>query len=191
LEDVTDYDERARVIAPDGTPAFVLIDIFPGRSFVRSWVVAGPYPIDDDSPPPVSDPEDPLPASHPGSGWRTVYSDESEVDLNNIFAADADEACAWAVNAVYSPVGRTVRVRAGFDDVGQVWLNGERVELDSPHRPDAPLVDPQVGEAQLLPGRNVVAVRSCEIWGDWYFYLHFTERNGQPVQGLEWELENR
>lgn len=188
LEDVTDYEERARIIAPDGTPAFVLIDIFPGRSFIRSWIIGGPYPIDDDSPPPASAPEDPLPPTLPGSGWRTVYADDSEVDLNNLFMPDANEACAWAVNAVHSPVGRTVRVRAGFDDAGQVWINGERLELELQPRPDAPLVDPHVGEAQLLAGRNIVAVRTCEIRGDWYFYLHLTESNGQPVQGLEWEI---
>lgn len=187
LDDVADYDERARIIAPDGTPAFVLIDVFPGRNFIRSWIVGGPYPADDDSPPPLSDPEDPLPAVGPGSGWREVRSDDPEVDLNNVFTPNADEACAWAVNAVTSPVERTVRVRAGFDDAGQVWVNGERLDLEIQHRPDAPLVDPHVGEAILHPGRNVVAVRSCEIFGDWYFYVHFTESNGQPVQGLEWE----
>jgi hypothetical protein len=190
LADLTDYDERARIIAPDGTPAFVLIDILPGRSFVRTWVIGGPYPIDDDSPPPAPEPDDPLPTSHPGSGWRTVYSDDATIDLNNLFAPDVDEACAWAVNAVHSPIDRTIRIRAGFDDIGQVWINGERLALEHRHRPDAPLVDPHVGEARLRAGRNIVAVRSCEIWGDWYFYLHFTERSGQPVQGLTWELEN-
>jgi hypothetical protein len=188
LEDVTDYEERARIIAPDGTPAFVLIDIFPGRSFIRSWIIGGPYPIDDDSPPPASAPDDTLPTTLPGSGWRTVHADDSEVDLNNLFMPDANEACAWAVNAVHSPVGRTVRVRAGFDDAGQVWINGERLELEIQPRPDAPLVDPHVGEAELLPGRNIVAVRTCEIRGDWYFYLNLTESNGQPVRGLDWEI---
>lgn len=188
LEDLTDYEERARVAAPDGSTAFVLIDVFPGRSFISTWIVGGPYPIDDDSPPPASDPEDPLPEAATGSGWRVVASDEPEVDLNNLFTPDADEACAWAVNAVYVPVGRTVRVRAGFDDAGQVWINGERLELELQPRPDAPLVDPHVGEAQLVAGRNIVAVRSCEVYGDWYFYLNFLEADGKPVQGLEWEV---
>ena len=42
LDDAVDYEERARVIAPDGTAAFVLIDVFPGRSFIRSWIIGGP-----------------------------------------------------------------------------------------------------------------------------------------------------
>jgi 4-amino-4-deoxy-L-arabinose transferase-like glycosyltransferase len=185
IDQLPNHEVKREVIAPDGTPALVLVAFSPGEAFVRSWLVAGPFAGDDSRPPPVSDPEAPAPSDEI---WRRFHTEEAAVDLNDFFVPDLDEACAWAVNFVHSRDDRAINVRAGFDDSGDVWINGQRVQLELDRRTDAPLADALAGRAHLRRGRNVVAVHSCDLFGDWYFYLHLTDTEGRTLRGLSWEF---
>jgi len=177
---------RKEVTAPDGSPAYVLVELQPTLNFVRSWQVAGPYPLDDDEVPSGLDPADPEIISPGGLSWRQHHSDDAAVDLHDVFADDLDESCAWAVNVVHSETDRRVRVRAGFDDSGEVWINGERVRLRLKSARDS-FVDPEVGRARLRAGRNTVALKTCDIVGDWKFYFRLTDRDGKPLGDTQWE----
>lgn len=185
LDQLPDHEVKKEIIAPDGTAALILAALSPGVAFVRSWLVAGPFAGDDSGPPPVVDHDAPVPTDEV---WRSFHTEGSTVDLDDLFAPDLDEACAWAVNFVHSRESRPVNVRAGFDDTGEVWINGQAVRLEPDRRTDQPLADAFVGWARLRRGRNVVAVRSCDRFGEWHFYLHITDANGRTLRGLRWEL---
>ena len=107
--------------------------------------------------------------------------------LHDFFVQNADHACAWAVNFVTADSERDLRVLAGFDDTGEVWVNGERVALDTAGELDDALVDSQTGTFHLRPSRNTIAVRSCDVVADWRFYFRVENLDGTPVTGLQWE----
>ena len=95
--------------------------------------------------------------------------------LNDYFEVDLDDSCAWAVNIANSDAERTVRIWAGFDDEGEVWVNGEPVRLEfRAEGEDDWLADSEVGDVVLRAGPNAVAVRSCDSTGDWRFYFRLT-----------------
>jgi 4-amino-4-deoxy-L-arabinose transferase-like glycosyltransferase len=179
-----DPDVKTRVLAPDGTAAFVVVEASALKDFVSSWRVAGPFPEDDQSPPPTWTPDNPPPASAEPR-WRSQRQPFAGVGLNDVFGPNVDNACAWAVNFVTSDREQEVRIYAGFDDSGEVWVNGARVGLE-PTSEDEALADAQTGLAHLIAGRNAVAVRSCEAVGDWRFYFRVANPDDTPATGLTW-----
>jgi hypothetical protein len=113
------------------------------------------------------------------------------VGLNDFFTQNAEDACAWAVNFVTSDAPREVRVFAGFDDRGEIYVNGKRVRLQRTRNPEASLVDNENGTLPLQAGRNTIAVRTCETIADWRFYFRLENLDGTPVEGLQWEYGPR
>jgi 4-amino-4-deoxy-L-arabinose transferase-like glycosyltransferase len=185
-----DADEKERILAPDGSAAFVIVSAHRLKDFVSTWRVFGLLPEDDQSPPPTWTPENPPPENPPrengAARWHTYDLPSAAVKLNDFFTQNADHACAWAVNFVTTEEPRDLRVFAGFDDTGEVWVNGERVPLQDTNPDGESLVDAQIGTLHLQPGRNAIAVRSCEVVADWRFYFRLANLDGTPVEGLEW-----
>ncbi|MBX3026395.1 glycosyltransferase family 39 protein [bacterium] len=175
-----------RVIAPDGTAAFVLVAATRLKDFVSTWRVGGLLPEDDASPPPTWTPEEAPEEDPPGVRWRLHDQLFAGVGLNDFFVPNADHACAWAVNFVTTDVERELRVFAGFDDTGEVWVNGARAPLQAVVDPERTLVDARTGRIHLNAGRNAIAVRACEDVGDWRFYFRLENLDGTPVEGLTW-----
>ncbi len=178
-------DEKERILAPDGSAAFVIVSANRLKDFVSTWRVFGLLPEDDQSPPPTWTPENP-PGGSGAEQWRTYDLPSAAVKLNDFFIPNADYACAWAVNFVTTAQARDLRVFAGFDDTGEVWVNGERVSLQETNPDGESLVDAQTGTVHLQPGRNAIAVRSCEVVADWRFYFRLANLDGTPVEGLDW-----
>jgi hypothetical protein len=185
-----DAQIKQRVIAPDGSAAFVLVAADHLRDFVSTWMIAGPLPEDDASPPPAWTPEKP-PRGAAAKRWRIYDQPAAGVGVNDFFGLNVEHACAWAVNFVTSESERDVRVFAGFDDRGEVWVNGERVALQRSNRPEISLVDSETGTLHLRPGRNRIAVRTCESIADWRFFFRLENLDGTPVQGVQWEYGPR
>jgi 4-amino-4-deoxy-L-arabinose transferase-like glycosyltransferase len=182
-----DPDVKERVIAPDGSAAFVIVEARAIKNFVRAWQVIGPFEPNRQLTPPDFDPTAP-PRRDPGQRrWQRYDLPIAGVGLNDFFGVDLDRACAWAVNFAHAESARAVRVWAGFDDEGEVWINGERLPLGYSERADEWLADSEVAEAQLLQGRNTVAVRSCEEIGDWRFYFRMVAPDGTALPGVRWE----
>ncbi|MDX2167996.1 MAG: glycosyltransferase family 39 protein, partial [Deltaproteobacteria bacterium] len=181
-----------RIIAPDGTTAFVVVAVSQLKDFISTWMVGGPYPEGDSSPPPSWTP-DAVPSGADGNGvtWGLRNELFAGVPLNDFFSPNAEYSCAWAVNFVSSDAPRALQVFAGFDDTGEVWVNGARVELTPSDDPEQTLVDAVHGPLQLQPGRNAIAVRSCDEIGDWRFYFRLAELDGTPAAGLSWQYGPR
>ncbi|MEO8603853.1 MAG: glycosyltransferase family 39 protein [bacterium] len=174
-----------RIIAPDGTAAFVIVAATQLKEFISTWMVGGPYPENDTSPPPSWTPEA-VPEPSGGVAWELQDRLFAGVPLNDFFTPNAEHTCAWAVNFVSSETPRELRVVAGFDDTGEVWVNGARAELTPAANPEFTLVDSSSGTLQLAAGRNTLAVRSCDDTGDWRFYFRLENLDGTPAEGLSW-----
>ena len=181
-----DAEVIERVIAPDGSAAFVLVAASRLRDFVSTWLVGGPFPEDDRSPPPSWTPENAPEQDAAGVRWRLHDQLFAGVGLNDFFSRNAEHACAWAMNFVTSDVEREVRVLTGFDDRGEVWVNGARMKLAPVVDPERTLVDAEQGTVHLVAGRNAIAVRACESIGDWRFYFRMENLDGTPIEGLGW-----
>jgi hypothetical protein len=181
------YQIRHTVLAPDGSPAFLLIEPGPIKDFARSWWIAGPYPVDDASAPPEFDPAHLQGGAPGGRSWHASDPGRASVDMNRALLAEETQNCAWATNVLFSDIARTVRIFAGFDTVGEVWINGEPVAINH-LQPKLQLVpDSWVGTAYLHEGDNVVAIRNCGPWYGWRFYFRLTEPDGGKLSRAWWE----
>jgi hypothetical protein len=177
---------KERVIAPDGSEAYVLAEARGVKDFVTRWRVAGPYEPEEEPSPPQVEPG----VAHAAPGglrWRLYRRPTAGIGLNDYFSPDLDFACAWAVNFAHSDVERDIDVWAGFDDTGQVWVNGERVMLDFRATGTDWLADSEVGRVRLRAGANAVEVRSCDERGDWRFYFRIASPDAGKVNGVRWE----
>jgi 4-amino-4-deoxy-L-arabinose transferase-like glycosyltransferase len=182
-----DYQVKHTVVAPDGTPAFLLIEPGPIKDFVRSWWVAGPYPVDDTSPPPKFDPAHLRRGAPGGRSWHPNDPGHASVDMNKVLVPEETQNCAWATNVFFSDVARTVRVFAGFDSIGEVWINGEPVALNHLQQKIELVPDSWAGTAFLEKGDNAVAIRNCGPWYAWRFYFRLTEPDGSRLSHAWWE----
>jgi 4-amino-4-deoxy-L-arabinose transferase-like glycosyltransferase len=187
-----DYAVRDTVVAPDGSPAYLLIDVRAPKDFVYAWRVAGPYPAGERWPAPDFDPEAASPSGPDGRRWQLIDQPYARVRVHQLYGFAEEPRCAWAINFAYSERERDVRVFAGFDDSGEVWINGARVDLERnlAGRPDT-RVDGEVGSARLAAGRNRVAVRTCDVRDEWVFYFRLAAADGSALDGVEWEYHNR
>ncbi len=179
------------VVDPGGRTAFVIVAATRLKDFVSAWYVAGPLPASDSTPPPQWSGDGPPDAPPGGVHWRQYNAPFASVRLNDFFTGNAEDACAWAVNAVDSDGARTVRAVAGFDDHGELWLNGARVALQRRAGESQTLIDQESATVALQPGRNVVAIRCCETVGDWRFYFRLENPDGTPADGLTWVYRPR
>jgi hypothetical protein len=180
-----------RIIAPDGSVAFVLAEAAGVKDFVHTWRVAGPFAPDEAGAPPDVDPQAMNGTGPGGRRWRTYRKRLASVGLNDFFSLDADDSCAWAVNFVSSDEARQATLWAGFDDTGEVWINGERVALEFRGEDEDALADAWTGNVELRAGRNTVAVWTCDERGDWRFYFRLTAPDGGNLPELSWEYRDR
>ncbi len=183
-------DVKERVIAPDGSAAFVIVAARALKPFVHVWRVMGLFEPDQQHEPPPFDPAHPRGPGPDGRRWRLYRHRLAAVGLNDVFTDNAEHACAWAVNIAHSDRTRSVRIWAGFDDTGEVWVNGARVPLTRVETEDAALVDSENGTAVLRAGANVVAVRSCDDTADWRFYFRLADPHGAALDGVTWEYRD-
>jgi 4-amino-4-deoxy-L-arabinose transferase-like glycosyltransferase len=187
-----DYEVRDTVIAPDGSPAYLLVDVRAPKDFVYAWRVAGPYSPKGGGPAPDFDPDHAPPFGPDERRWTTIDSPYARVRVHQLYGFAEEPRCAWAVNFAYIGLEQDIKVFAGFDDSGEVWVNGERVELrrNPGARPET-RVDAEVGNARLHAGRNTIAVRTCDVRDEWVFYFRIAGLDGGNLDGVEWEYHNR
>jgi len=187
LEYLERFHVRDRVLAPDGMPVYFLVDDIEPKDFAYTWMVLGPYPREETPPLPEYDPAAPPRRGPGGAFWVLHDAATAPVRLNGLYGADPIDVCAWAINFVYSREERAVQVFADFDDGGDIWINDEQVLLDPNENPYGGYVDSLRGEATLREGRNLVAVRTCNIERAWQFYFRLADPEGGRVEGIDWE----
>ena len=149
-----------RIVAPDGSTAFVMVAATRLKDFVSTWWVGGLFPEGDTSPPPTWGPTTFRPRIRPACSGASTTSSSRAWGSTTSSRQNADHACAWAVNFVTTDTERDLRVYAGFDDTGEVWVNGTQIPLQPADDPDRTLVDAFNGVLHLNAGRNTISVRS-------------------------------
>jgi len=183
-----DYEVKERIIAPDGSAAFVIADVRQPKRFLNQWRIAGPYQTAATPLPPNLEAFAPGRGDYAGQPWRTYSMPAASVRLNDFFYRNADDVCVWAVGFAESDRERDVGVFAGFDDNGEVWVNGQRVAMRTQGNRHESLIDTEAGTAHLKAGKNLVAVKSCDVRDDWRFIFRIGNPDGSETDGLRWSI---
>jgi len=184
---LADYEILETIRAPGGSIAFLIVEVREPKDFAHVWMVAGPYPTAETPPLPEYDPSAPPAEAPQGRPWKRYQVRKAPIHVDSLYEGAVDDACAWAVNFVHSREDQTVHVYAGFDDNGEVWVNGHRVPLVDQDNAFYSWVDTAVGTVDLREGRNAIAVKTCDVDGGWTFYFRLAGDDGKRVPGIEWE----
>jgi len=169
------------------------------EGFIRYWLVLLPLPSEKEraSGAEVAAPRLPNEADmkpKPGENvsykgkqytWTKVSSPEYFIDFRKL-AGDqkADNVLAYAVAYVTCEEEiRDVKVLAGSNDAGRVYINGQAVishEKPRSLEPDASIVN----GVTLKKGQNVVILKVANETGNWGGCLRFMDKNGTPIRHL-------
>lgn len=164
------------------------------RGFIRDWLVIGPFGSSEEEAfqtdyigettisvsPKASDVAG-------GKTWMEHHSAFGEptsnyIDLSRIFQPN-ENVGAYAFVTVVSDRDRTVDLRVGSDDSIKIWINNELVHSNQVAR--AADEDQDIIQNVLLQeGSNKVLVKVCNTWGEWGFYLRFTNPTSVSVPQL-------
>lgn len=117
--------------------------------------------------------------------WTKYNSPEYFVDLKKLYTGQkTDDVFAYAVAYVTCEEElRDVKVLAGTNDAGRVYINGQQIfshEKPRSLEPDATIVN----GVTLKKGQNVVIVKVANDSGNWGCCLRFMDRNGTPIRHL-------
>jgi 4-amino-4-deoxy-L-arabinose transferase-like glycosyltransferase len=184
---LADYEVLETIRAPGGAIAFLIVDVREAKDFAHVWMVAGPYPTAETPPLPDYDPAAPPVSAPLGRQWRRYQLRRAPIHVDTLYEGEVDDACAWAINFLHSPNAQTVQAYAGFDDTGEIWVNGRRVPMVDQDNPFYTWVDSSVGTVALREGRNAIAVKTCDDTGGWTFYFRLAGFDGRRVPDVEWE----
>jgi hypothetical protein len=164
-------------------------------SFVRDWMITGPFPLEGHEDADVIAPgfvrAFPPEAQQDGASateystpddrveWRKVDGDISgELDLLPHFATTDDMVC-YARCTIVAPEEMDIDMSLGSNDGAKVWLNGEEVfswyggRAAAPHQNTIPV--------HLNAGSNEVMVKVANLGANWGLYLSFRD----PERELE------
>ncbi len=169
--------------------------------FVRSWMVAGPFPLEWDGESTATPPGfDRVYGPEKGGGlnqafdtvdgrgvWRYVETDVSALlDFLPYFGTTENVVC-YARCSIIAPRNVEARVSLGSNDGARVWVNGEDVfawssvaqggRAAAPHQDEFPV--------QLNKGRNRVLAKVENLGRSWQLYLSVHD----PDRELVFEVE--
>ncbi len=117
--------------------------------------------------------------------WTKHSAPEYFIDLKK-FVGDqkSDNVFAYAVAYIACEEEiRDVKVLAGTNDAGRVYINGKVIfsyEKSRSLEPDASIVN----GVTLLKGQNVVILKVANETGNWGGCLRFMDKNGTPIRHL-------
>lgn len=152
-------------------------NIIPAQTFVREWLVAGPFDCPGDqfgeSAPLEKRPIDGRAAVEVRGQrrrWREYRTDEVYIDLHKLLGGKTDNQCAYAFTWVHAPRATAAILRVGIDDRMAVILNGRTVLSErSVVRHSQP--GEVKREAALKAGWNALLVKVGNDSGPWGFHL--------------------
>ena len=122
--------------------------------------------------------------------WRetitTMKNERSFLDLSSLFTP-----CNWTVGyawtRVYSDINQKVRLLAGTDDGGKIWLNGKLVINVLKAR--APRWGEDKAEVTLRKGVNWVLVKEENRRGGFGFYLDFVDKENNVLNNIRYSTK--
>jgi len=117
--------------------------------------------------------------------WTKYNMPEYFIDFRKIFAAEkTDDVLAYAVAYVSCEEEiRDVKVLAGTNDAGRLYINGKMIfshEKPRSLEPDATIVN----GITLQKGQNVIILKVANETGNWGGCLRFMDKNGTPIRHL-------
>jgi len=169
--------------------------------FVREWLIAGPFPLEQDTANPTAVPPgferayppetDLAPNAQfttvdgPG-GWKRAEADISALLDFLPYIGTTDDVVTYAQCRVIAPREMDVTASLGSNDGARVWLNGAVVfswpseptggRTATPHQDEIPM--------HLNAGENTVLVKVENLGLNWQLYLSFRD----PDRVLRYEL---
>ncbi len=167
-------------------------------TFLRAWMIEGPFAAAEQSPGEGRPVKHVLDAIPPGNPPKTLH-EKSETEFVNLRellsgATEGQGALARATTWVFSPEEQLVRMGLGQCDGMAVWLNGGRITdggdyFSSKLKPaEAALPDTVWTSARLKRGWNEIRC-VIETWPKpwskgWGFSVSLKKPDGRPLPGL-------
>ena len=161
-----------------------------GSGFARDWYVLGPFPnVAGTGFSTFHDPEGDVNVEQQvkGKSWLPYRSSDGYVDLAG-FLTPNEGVLAYAYAYVNSPrVFTSAILHLGGDDGVKVFVNGR--EIYAYERRDGIRVGEFSVPLDLRRGRNAILLKITQSTGLWGFYAEITDRQGLPIDGMTWGLD--
>ncbi len=166
---------------------------------IRHWLVLAPIPLGTNQSPVEGLAQEQLPnerlprpragdKARVGSGelaWREINLRDYLIDFDRLFGEEKPWSVAYAVCYLRVNAPRKeLRIKVGSDDQARIYLNGKQIYENLRGRALLPDED-TVSNVELRSGINVVVFKIVNGEELWKGSLRFTEKDGQPVQGIE------
>jgi hypothetical protein len=92
--------------------------------------------------------------------------------------------CSYAYCKIISPKTMPAQIRAGTNDSGILWFNGEKIISRNIER--SAVLDDDIQEIQLQEGENTILLKVCNTEVNWGLYLRITDTEGNPLTNLKY-----
>jgi len=115
--------------------------------------------------------------------WKRYYNHSASgyVDLKAIMPI-TDNAAAYALTYIYSPIEQKIQFLLGSDDSIKLWVNDEiLVSLSISRRA---VLDENIAYSTLKKGWNKILLKICQNWGGWGFYFRATDLSQSPIHNI-------
>lgn len=121
--------------------------------------------------------------------WQRHVAPEYFVDLQKIVGAGrSDEGVGYAVCYVHAPQAMNgLKLQMGSNDQAKVYLNGAHLLIFDKTRSLAK-DQSTANDVQLQRGENLLVFKVVNEKGGWSGCIRFTDRNNQPLKGLQISL---
>ncbi len=164
-------------------------------SFIRNWLLCGPFTYTTGSEKNAHDYDyigettvQPNAGQESnGKSWKRYYSSDDYIDLSRLFSPN-EYVVGYAHTYIYSPLTQTVQLRIGSDDAVKIWVNGNLLHENYVFR--AVAEDQDIVSITLNSGWNRLLIKVLNGFDQWGFYARFTDKNGNEVKGLQYQLNN-
>lgn len=169
------------------------------EGFIRYWLILAPLPSEKERASgaeiaAIRLPDEANQKPKPGENvqykgkqyaWTKYNTPEYFIDFKKTFAAEkTDNALAYAVAYVSCEEEiRDVKVLAGTNDAGRLYINGKLIfshEKSRSLEPDATIVN----GITLVKGQNVILLKVANETGNWGGCVRFMDKNGTPIRHL-------
>ena len=166
--------------------------------FMRTWLVAGPFLIAEDSVPAVAlqekafrtdllsvvkvssgNPAPPVLVQKKEFKWQPISSDDDIIDLDKLFGK-RDFVYAYALAEIITTSPTNAMLAVGSDDGIKIWLNGKLVHDN--WIPRGIVKDNDVVPLQLLKGSNQILLKVQDMQGGWGFTARLLDKAGLSEQ---------
>jgi tetratricopeptide (TPR) repeat protein len=115
--------------------------------------------------------------------WKPVHDENIDGYINLMDQYEkSDWSVAYTLITIESPGQKQVQFRTGSNESIKIWLNGN--EVWRLNRIQDAIIDDQITDVTLNPGKNLVLLKICNRIGNWGFYFRVTNKEGKGIQDI-------